>query len=383
LPQGKCIAHALALIVKHTFQCFPFAKELLLDAGAIISAGGGAKRRTELVNDYGLNPNAMIAYTNRFADVTKKAKYRLDNFQKVAEWHTTGSTLPREDDSDDEDDDGGDNVATKCSRAKAAYAMPNKAKLSLAGHVALLGDIPQLVADSSAEFDGVPYDFVVRLNSLKDKLIANSNSNGATRSVRQLLVKSFAHLSSEQQEAAVVDFTPTLVAAAKKGLASYYKHISPNLNKYVLRMRYSILNEPDGSDDPFDHTYNAGFFGCAADDFGNDICIQWSAYRKEWKKRTLANPHWQEGTTSYEFWDTTKKLWPLISNEAKWYNNWPTSSVAAERSFALARVVDSPRRGRMSWETFSIELRLKCNQFILAELLNERVEEMQQYRGER
>jgi hypothetical protein len=58
------------------------SKELLLDAGWIISAGGTSKRRDELISK-GLNPNCMIAYTNRFADLTVKAQYRLDNFAKV------------------------------------------------------------------------------------------------------------------------------------------------------------------------------------------------------------------------------------------------------------------------------------------------------------
>jgi len=84
LPQGKCIPHALALIVKNGYLQLPLAKALLLDAGSIISAGGTGKRREELKSEpYKLDPNMMIVYTNRFADVTAKAQYRFANFAYV------------------------------------------------------------------------------------------------------------------------------------------------------------------------------------------------------------------------------------------------------------------------------------------------------------
>jgi hypothetical protein len=73
VPQGKCLPHALVLVVKHGYDKLPNATTLILEAGAVISAGGTNKRREELKNEpFMLNPSEMVAYTNRFADVTKK-----------------------------------------------------------------------------------------------------------------------------------------------------------------------------------------------------------------------------------------------------------------------------------------------------------------------
>lgn len=34
----------------------------------------------------------------------------------------------------------------------------------------------------------------------------------------------------------------------------------------------------------------------------------------------------------------------------------PTSSISAERTFAISRVIDVPNRGAMTWDTFKREL---------------------------
>ncbi len=80
------------------------ANALLLDAGSIVSASGSGKRRNELKSEeYDLNPNKMMItyYTNRFADVTNKAAYRLDNFNKVQPWYLQRKTIPSPDDDYD------------------------------------------------------------------------------------------------------------------------------------------------------------------------------------------------------------------------------------------------------------------------------------------
>jgi len=135
------LPHALNLIVKHGHKKVPYAKELLIDAGNIISAGGTSKRRAEL-QSVGLNPNHMIAYTNRFADVTVKAQYRLENFNLVQQWHVSGSTLPGADDDEEEEEE---KISAKAAGVKEIYSKPNAAKLALAIHVHLFGKIPDLI----------------------------------------------------------------------------------------------------------------------------------------------------------------------------------------------------------------------------------------------
>jgi hypothetical protein len=83
------------------------------------------------------------------------------------------------------------------------------------------------------------------------------------------------------------------------------------------------------------------------------------------------SPEWFKKVDNYKFWDSFRASWPHISYFATWWSNWPTSSVAAERVFALARVVDHPQRGALSWKSFAIELFIKSNRFVLDDMLTE------------
>jgi hypothetical protein len=56
------------------------------------------------------------------------------------------------------------------------------------------------------------------------------------------------------------------------------------------------------------------------------------------------------------------------------YSNWPTSSISAERTFALGRIIDSSQRGRQTWEVFAREMKIKANNAILQQLLREKLE---------
>jgi len=81
------------------------------------------KRRVEL-KSLGLNPNCMIAYTNRFADVKVKAQHRLQHFEAMQKWHVSGKTLPGED-NDDDDEEAFSTTALglqQSKRSKASFA---------------------------------------------------------------------------------------------------------------------------------------------------------------------------------------------------------------------------------------------------------------------
>jgi hypothetical protein len=349
-----------------------------LDSSAIISAGGSGKRRNELQKDFNLNPNQMVAYTNRFADVTRAAAYRLDNFENVAKWHTEGKTLNLHDSDDDDIEEA---LHTRLSRSKTAYSTPKKAVISLGIHVELLGTIPQLVKDVSAEFDNVPSNVVDKLKLLRSSLQVTTSNLGATRCIRQICARYCPDMAEGSISTCVNDFCVQVKAAATKGLISYDKHITPNLANYILRMRYTIQNSPDGSDNAMDEGYNSSFFGCEPRNFGNEIIINWIEYRVDWQRRSKENALWFKNTTNYEYWSSVKTKWPLLVDEALWWINWPMSSIACERGFALARIIDSPRRGKMDWETFANELKLKCNEIVLDSLLDECIKTVAKFLG--
>jgi hypothetical protein len=82
VPLGKCIPHALNLIVKSFFKKMPEVGVLTNLAGSIMKAGGSAKRcaQWELL---GLDPNKAITYANRFASVLINAMYRVEKFAVI------------------------------------------------------------------------------------------------------------------------------------------------------------------------------------------------------------------------------------------------------------------------------------------------------------
>ncbi len=141
------------------------------------------------------------------------------------------------------------------------------------------------------------------------------------------------------------DYIQSLREAAKAGYTSFMTHIEPNLPKYILRRRFHISCKPaEGPSDPDDefwHTDGVKFFGCANDEFNVQLILQWFEYRAEWKSLANTNTEWFKGESNYHFWNSRKSKWPDLVNCALWYSNWPTSSICAERTFALGFVSDT------------------------------------------
>ena len=48
---------------------------------------------------------------------------------------------------------------------------------------------------------------------------------------------------------------------------------------------------------------------------------------------------------------------------------FPLSSIAAERAFAIARKIDIPSRGAQTWETFSREVYIRINKAFVLDAL--------------
>ena len=76
-------------------------------------------------------------------------------------------------------------------------------------------------------------------------------------------------------------------------------------------------------------------------------------------------------TTSYNFWNNNRSMHEELSKVALWWLAFPTSSIAAERSFAVSRLIDSSQRGRLGWKTISNELKLKVNKWVLKDLFKD------------
>jgi hypothetical protein len=390
LQQGKCIPHALALVVKNSYLLIDSSKTLIVEAGSIISAGGTHKRKEELAK-FGLDPKKMIPYTNRFTDVTNKARYRLDNFEAVQLWHTTGKSLTAAKGDCEEDEEDEDDVLPKrLERVKAAYAQRLNAVISLGQHINLYGEIPKLVEDLSAEYDHVPPSVVGRLKTLKAKLFRLKTLSAAKLEIGTILSNNplTKDLNDSQRSGFIEKFAEKFRQAAVKALASYNKHIEPNMHLYEKKNRFCVFVEPELPDDPGTEEdpglqYSFEFFDCSRRLYGNNLIAQYECYRKEWLKLKQASPTWPDpnSISNYAFWDGKRGEWPELAAVAIRWSNTPTSSIAAERIFALSRVIDAPQRGRMSWEHFEIEVMLKAHYGILSKLLDDQIRIVGKLRG--
>jgi hypothetical protein len=116
------------------------------------------------------------------------------------------------------------------------------------------------------------------------------------------------------------------------------------------------------------------FFGCSADEYNIELINQWFAYKDEWNSLHSAKPEWFNEELNYHFWSSRQHKWPDLVHCALWYSNWPTSSVSAERTFALGRIVESSQRGRQSWKVFAREIKMKANNAILKRLLTDKLD---------
>jgi hypothetical protein len=93
---------------------------------------------------------------------------------------------------------------------------------------------------------------------------------------------------------------------------------------------------------------------------------EYEAYMDEYAERTAAE--WAAVNNS-KFWRSKVQVWPHLADVALTWCEIPLSSIAAERVFAQARVVDAPQRRSMSWESFSREVFLRMNRKVIHRLM--------------
>lgn len=258
-------------------------------------------------------------------------------------------------------------------RSRDAYLDTESAKLSLACHIVLFGSISDLVAKCSADLDHLQLEVFSKLKILRVLLQLNSTKQGAERTVNQQIQLHLSEITEDRKNELKTIFIPAVMNAANKGKSSYDKHISPVMSMYELRQRFHISQVSGGTGQIDDMEYTQQFIGCSDEEYGNEIIAEWCAYHKDWTTRSVADPLWYQKIRNYEYWKNKETRWPNLSLTAIWWDNWPTSSIAAERTFALARIIDMSQRGSQSWETFTNEIQLKANQSILENLLNEQV----------
>jgi hypothetical protein len=310
LPQAKCIAHALNLIVKHFFDELPLLKPLTLLAGSILTAGGSAKLK-HAWTAAGLNFSKSITFPNRFGTTVINAVYRANNFTAVKRFllQLVPDLFEGGDQVDEEDLDaalenmeaeivGADTVASRTEKVAQAYKR-FEASATLQVVRLLLSEITSLIERSSGNETQMDLSFFASLERLRESLEDVANHASSAELVflfcflkflfiylfiksfnfffAQVVKDAFQAARTEAQTAAAQQQDPFVPAAhavpgvldgyirqltglvqkaAKAGLKSFTKHIDPQLELLKITSRFNVNEVPatDGYD-------VASFFG--------------------------------------------------------------------------------------------------------------------------
>lgn len=73
------------------------------------------------------------------------------------------------------------------------------------------------------------------------------------------------------------------------------------------------------------------------------------------------HPNWKQPDSSYAFWLKSMVRYRTLAPLAMKALDFPLSSISAERTFAMARCIDLPRRRSQSKSTFCREVFLRVN----------------------
>jgi hypothetical protein len=229
-----------------------------------------------------------------------------------------------------------------------------------------------LIEDSSAEFDHLKLDLVKRLDTLKKCLKGAATATGAKRDIENIVARLYPEIVGERLDTVVSNLLSGFQSAAEKGLEIFDRHLSPQMQYYILRARFSIFQVPDVTPDDIESEFwTKDFFGCSPEEFSNAIIDEWISYKRDWNMRYNAKKDWfnEYPGGNYQYWTNKESEWPNLCHVAKWYANWPTSSIAAERTFAEARIVTTSLKGAQAWQTFNRELKLRVNKAIVLDML--------------
>lgn len=387
VPHAKCLPHALALTIKAGTLSLPEILDLTSLAGGLIYQGGTNKRAEEL-KTMGLEPARMTTYNNRFDGNVPNSIYRANNFTAIKKWHTTSELLPTDDEDNDVDDNdmaGGVGGSKQAAKSSAAYSSSH-AHVLLYAYSFRYESVPGLIKDTSGIGDHVPANIGPRMfalgafyERLSDK--ADSLVNQAIAKVEESTGKMF---SQAQKNSAVTKLAPLFEIAATKALDSFNKHCKPALALLERRFRFDPRIKPTVVGDP-----SKEWFGALPHKFGAALLSEWAQYvtersELEESKRaeyvascTVAGVEVDEkynvwvGFDVYAFWMSKSSQLPKLSELAVWWYAVPTSSISAERAFAVMRAIGLPHRASMQLATVRRELRFRVNRAVLEKLLKQ------------
>ena len=418
--RGKCLSHAENLIAEAALAPF---KELGLDdlvikAGGIISAGGTTKRKAELSGPpFMLAPSKMLVYENRFGSALIANRYRLLNFPAVKRWHVEGKTLELAPAND------GAAAADKMQKqaSAAAYRSPH-AQLVMQIVDDMYGDVPDIVKLLGGNGDHVDPSIINQL--VRQRMLYATLEKDPSK----LITAACGKCGIAPSAAILAKYMSVCKASASAASDKWDKHFIEPLSYLRRRFFYTISNMPVEAPQAAIATTAAAvdFYGCYAEDATVALDTEYAEYVLERRSHRDSNPaswavepappslpgsgmtgpaaeryrgipfvrFWEPAssagstggfspgdnchmflrsedrvTSSSDYWRARRNKWPTLSKVASFWIEFETSSIAAERVFAIIRRMGLSGRGSMGHDTFRHEIFFRVNRDALLQLV--------------
>lgn len=402
VARGKCGPHAMQLMSKCA-SLIPGHDEIVLGTGRLIFMGGGSKRATALEARH-LDPNKMVAYSNRFASTCDVRKYLLAHYVAVHDFFTTSPLLslgdhapaplpaaavagagggagapeapstraPEDVDIDDANaldltsgPVGGTLDTTLSGKVASAYKKNSgdNAAVVLAVGDLLFGQLPALIMKGSAELVNLDLSLLEEMKLLRATLV--DHSENAKGTVEQACAVVCELMNSTWTASKVGMFCNHLkegvAAAATKAVMLFDKHIAPSLDMLRRRQLYTITTKPPTLE-ALAAAGNAtnSYFGCSAALYGAEFRAQYRAYVEGWDG-------WDKTMSSSAFLRSKEASWPQFSKTGRFWLEFGFASISVERDFGIMRAFDDANRQGMSDATFQREMFFRCNKWLLDE----------------
>lgn len=372
LPRARCLAHALNLIVKNSISSIVLTRPLIQVASSVIHAGGTSKRVAELRSEaFKLDPNKMMFYPNRFGSAVVAAKYRLHRFQDVKRWYLTSNSAPvlNLDDSESDDDDNEGSGYGKWNLCSEAYAL-KRAELVLAVVQEMFGKIPDLITETSADkLTVIGSDLLDRLELLRDSFDILKAEVQALSLISTARSKLSVPLTPAEFNEAKAVLKIEVAHAALAACKSFDKHVKPMMD-HLLRHRFMFdPRNPPPMKEPAALT--PSFFGIPVDKWNPALVSEYRMYQRNWTP-TMTETDGDIAT----FWMTKRSVWESLSAVALWWLETPTSSVSAERVFAVMRLTLQSTRLSLTNGSIARELVYKMNSDSLERAMQQKLQQL-------
>jgi len=376
VERGNCIPHAAALLVK-TARSLPLFESVVITGGGLIFAGGSNKRAAAM-KALGLEPVKHVPYLNRFASTLEVAAEVRQNYPQCLNFYTTSPLLPLDegvagggDDGDEEDESvGGAADRNRAQKVRDAYMQSSGDAAIVMLHLVdlMYGGLPAIIKETSSEGEVSP-SLIERLERQRTVLVMQAGNPKAL--VEQACARAQEALALDKPWSAsrIAMFAGTF--AAKAGAACqacvelFDKHIKPAVALLRRRFLYTISVKPATSAElKAAGDYTNTFFGCMPSSWGPSFWVEWDQYCDAWS----SVPD-RDTTISSAFWRASATRWPTLAPIARFWLEFYTSSITCERGIAKMRVFDTLDRQAMKLETFKREMFLRCNKWLLDELM--------------